>query len=74
MDENAWRVIITGWERPMITKKCMALKPKDQRNATDNIIANLNSKVLNVIFSRVDDNQFKLNVGYGYGKEASDIL
>lgn len=63
-----------NWMRVSNDNKEVALEPKDQRNATDNIIANLNSNVWNVIFSRVDDNQLKLNVGYGYGKEASYIL
>ncbi|KAI3458659.1 hypothetical protein Pfo_015322 [Paulownia fortunei] len=62
INKRAWRVVVTGWEHPVIIneQKEEVLKPEDQWNTEQEKIANYNSKALNAIFSAVDANQFKL--------------
>ncbi|KAI3470674.1 hypothetical protein Pfo_027337 [Paulownia fortunei] len=64
VDERAWPAIVIGWEH----------SPKDQWNIEDEKVAIYNSKALNVIFSSIDVNQFKLIATYESAKEAWEIL
>lgn len=75
MDEKAWSV--AGCCHPLmrdIERKEDVLKPEDQRDATDEIAANCNSKPLNAIFSGVDDNQCRLIASCESAKDAWETL
>jgi hypothetical protein len=62
MDYKAWRAIVIGWTHPIVTAKdgSTSLKGVADWSTEEEIMANGNSKALNVIFNGVDQNIFKL--------------
>ena len=76
MDEKAWRAILTGQTHPTKTNADNenVKKPKVEWTVEEDKLASYKSKALNVIFSAVDVNQFKLISTCEVAKEAWEIL
>ncbi|CAM8999850.1 unnamed protein product [Rhodiola kirilowii] len=76
LDEKAWRAVLVGWTEPMMANPEGVVMPKPEAlwSEADEVAAVGNSKVLNAIFYRVDENVFKLIAECEVAKEAWDIL
>jgi hypothetical protein len=77
LDNKAWKVVLTGWEHPVVTKEGEATtdkKPEEQWTKEEDDLALGNSKALNAIFNGVDKNIFRLVNNCEVAKDAWDIL
>ncbi|KAK2363199.1 gag-protease polyprotein [Trifolium repens] len=76
MDQKAWKAIVTGWNRPIVTAEDGSSILKGERDWTpeEEAESNNNSKALNAIFNGVDENIFKLINTYTEAKQAWEIL
>ncbi|CAM8886612.1 unnamed protein product [Rhodiola kirilowii] len=76
LDEKSWIVVLVGWTHPLMANAegIMVLKPEALRTDADEKTSVGNAKVMNAIFSGVDENVFKLIASCEITKEAWDIL
>ncbi|CAM8978214.1 unnamed protein product [Rhodiola kirilowii] len=76
LDEKAWRAVLVGWMQPMMANPegVVVAKPEALWTVADEKAVVGNSKAINAIFSRVDENVFKLIANYEFAKEAWDTL
>ncbi|CAM8934137.1 unnamed protein product [Rhodiola kirilowii] len=76
LDEKAWRDVLVGWTQPMMANPEGVVVPKPEALWTDvdEKAATGNSKAMNAIFSRVDENVFKLIANWEVAKEAWDTI
>ncbi|CAM8880154.1 unnamed protein product [Rhodiola kirilowii] len=71
-DEQAWRAVLIGWTAHVMANPEGAIVSKHEAlwiDADEKNVAG-NSKAINAIFSRVDENVFKLIVNCKIAKEA----
>lgn len=75
-DENASCAVTIGWKHHAMkdSERDEVLKPKNQRSIEDKNLFSTNSKALYLIFSAVDQNQYKLISTCESAKDAWDIL
>ena len=76
LDEKAWRMVLIGRKQLMTkdNKGNTSLTPKVKWLTDDDMLANYNSKALNVIFNGVGADQIKLITTCESTKEAWEIL
>ncbi|CAM8949992.1 unnamed protein product [Rhodiola kirilowii] len=76
LDEKAWRAVLVGWTQPLMANAegIMVIKPEALWTDADEKVSVGNVKVMNAIFSGVDENVFKLIANCEIAKEAWDIL
>ncbi|CAM8937130.1 unnamed protein product [Rhodiola kirilowii] len=76
LDKKAWRAVLVGWTHPMManTEGAMVIKPEALWIDADEKASVGNTKAMNAIFSRVDENVFKLIANCEIAKETWDIL
>ncbi|CAM8974549.1 unnamed protein product [Rhodiola kirilowii] len=76
LDEKAWRAVLVGWTQPWMANAevIMVLKPEALWTNADEKTSVGNAKIVNAIFSGVNENVFKLIANCEIAKEACDIL
>ncbi|CAM8968333.1 unnamed protein product [Rhodiola kirilowii] len=76
LDERAWKAVLNGWTEPTMENLTGEAVPKPEALWTEaNDRASMrNSKAMNAILSRVDENVMKLIINCEVAKEAWDIL
>ncbi|CAM8994918.1 unnamed protein product [Rhodiola kirilowii] len=76
LDERAWKAVLKGWTEPMMNNLTGEPVPKPEALWTEeeDKASMGNSKAINAIFSRVDENVMKLIINCEVAKEAWDIL
>jgi len=78
MDSKTWKVIIKGWEHPVVMdrngKAITTLKPEEEWYKEEDGLALGNSRALNALFNGVDNNMFRLISTCTVAKDAWEIL
>jgi len=74
MDNKTWKVIIKGWDHPVVMDKdgkaTTTLKPEEEWSKDEDGLAHGNSKALNTLFTCVDKNMFRLISTCNVAKDA----
>ena len=75
IDKSAWRSILIGWTPPTVIIDSTTTSKSNETWSKDELaLATTNFKALNVIFTLVNANQFKLISSYECAKDAWNIL
>ena len=76
MDNKAWKVILKGWNHPIMKEKDgnESLKPEEDWSKEEDELYLGNSKALNALFNGMDKNVFRLINSCNVAKDAWEIL